>query len=118
MARRRRGRGEGTVYRRRDGRWEAAISLGNGRRKRIYGKTQRAVQDKKTAALNALREGLPLPGERLTVAQFLESWLREHVEHTVRPATFRSYQAKVQKHLIPALGRIALVKLTPRHVEK
>ena len=118
MTKKRRGTGEGTVYKRKDGRWEAAVSLGNGRRKSVYGHTQREVQEKKTALLNSLRQGLPLPGERLTVGEFLEAWLREHAQHTVRPATLRSYRAKVQNYLIPALGRISLVKLTPRHVEK
>ena len=113
----RRGPNEGSIYKRKDGRWEAAISLGNGKRKRLYGRTQREVQEKKVAALNSLREGLPLAGERLTVGRFLETWLREHAAHSVRPATLRSYQAKV-RNLIPALGGIALVKLTPRHVER
>lgn len=87
----RRGSGEGTLYKRQDGRWEAAISLGNGKRKRLYGKTQREVQEKKVAALNSLRQGLPLPGTRLTLGEFLEScWSRSStpsgLRHSARTA--------------------------------
>ena len=45
----RRGNGEGTITRRKDGRWEAryyAPTLNNGtKRKTIYGKTQAEVRD-------------------------------------------------------------------------
>ena len=45
----RRGRGEGTVYRRADGRWEAALGVG-GRRQRYVGPSQREVRTKLVAA--------------------------------------------------------------------
>ena len=34
-----RGHGEGTITQRKDGRWQAQISLGDGKRKTLYGKT-------------------------------------------------------------------------------
>ena len=46
----RRGQGEGSIYQRKDGRWVAELDLGweAGKRKRkpIYGKTRREVQEK------------------------------------------------------------------------
>jgi hypothetical protein len=45
----RRGRGEGTIRHRSDGRWEASVTLGVTR-KSFYGKTRREVTDRLRAA--------------------------------------------------------------------
>jgi integrase len=44
----RRGHGEGSICRRKDGRWTARIDLDyvNGKRKQIYGKTRKEVAEK------------------------------------------------------------------------
>ncbi|MGH2603508.1 MAG: hypothetical protein ACRDJ9_29505, partial [Dehalococcoidia bacterium] len=46
-----RGHGEGTIGQRKDGRWEARITLPDGKRRAIYGKTRRQVADKLVAEL-------------------------------------------------------------------
>ena len=50
MGQRRRGHGEGSVYKREDGVWCASVDLGvvNGKRKRkmVYGKTRKEVAEK------------------------------------------------------------------------
>ncbi len=74
---RRRGHGEGAVYRRKDGRWVATLELGwqDGTRKRkpFYGRTKREALDKLAAGKATLGRGLPLPDERQTVGQFLDA---------------------------------------------
>ncbi|MCG8626179.1 MAG: site-specific integrase, partial [Proteobacteria bacterium] len=49
----RRGHNEGTIYKRKDGRWCAQVSLGivNGKKKRksVYGKTRKEVSDRMRA---------------------------------------------------------------------
>jgi len=52
----RRANGEGGVYKRKDGRWEGRVSLGDGSRKSLFGKTQREILDK----LRALRKSQEL----------------------------------------------------------
>jgi integrase len=46
----RRGRGEGSIYRRKDGRWVAQYEVG-GKRRYIYGKTRKEVATKLTKAM-------------------------------------------------------------------
>jgi hypothetical protein len=46
MTQRRRGHHEGTIYQRADGRWVAAISLPDGKRRSLYGKTRQAVRER------------------------------------------------------------------------
>ena len=42
----RRANGEGTIYKRADGRWEGRITLDHGGRKALYGKTHQEVARK------------------------------------------------------------------------
>lgn len=114
---RRRGNNDGSIGHRPDGRWEARLSLSNGQRKSFYGATRRAVQVRLTAALAELAKGRrPVANERLTLGAFLESWLRDKVAPTVRPATARGYESKLRIHIIPSLGRTPLAKLTPQQI--
>jgi integrase len=68
-------------------------------------------------ALSSHQQGTPVASERQTVSQYLEHWL-EHVAKTqVRAKTYASYDWITTKHLVPGLGRTALVKLSPPQVQ-
>lgn len=54
---------------------------------------------------------------KLTVGEFLERWLVDHMRARVRPSTYHSYTNQVRRHLIPALGAHRLTKLLPLHIE-
>ncbi len=115
----RRGHGEGTIRRRQDGRWEAAITLEGRRRKSLYGKTRLEAQQKMVAALKARQDGLPIgTNDRQTVAQFLTRWLEETAKPRVRPKTYVSYEGHIRLHLVPVIGRVPLTKLSPDHVQR
>jgi integrase len=111
---------EGSIYRRKDGRWAASVDLGQAdgrrRRKAFYATTRQEVARKLQAAQRALADGLPLAGQRQTVGAFLETWL-SGVARRVRPKTFERYRQIVRLHLVPRLGRIPLAQLMPAHVE-
>lgn len=112
-----RGNGEGSIYKRADGRWEARISLEGGERKALYGKTRAEAARKLTDALKAVSRGEPLVRERETVGQFLDDWLENFAKAKIRPSTFASYAHYVRRHLIPGLGVVRLARLTPHQVE-
>ena len=44
-------------------------------------------------------------------------WLRDSVERTVRPSTYRSYAWVVRVHLTPGLGHLSLARPTPQQVQ-
>ena len=75
----RRGRGEGSIWQRQDGRWEARVDLGyiGGRRRRkaLYGATQREVREKLSHSLRDKEQGTLHSGPSETVEQLLASWL-------------------------------------------
>ena len=74
--RRTRGKGEGCISRRKDGRWEARISLGwDGAKRRVkvyYGKTRQEVQERLNGGLTDKGKGLLLREKGQTVEQFLK----------------------------------------------
>lgn len=111
MSRGRRGNGEGSIRKRTDGRWEAMVSLPDGRRKSLYGKTRNEVARKLAEVLRDISKGLPVPLERLTVAAFLTDWLSMK-QLDLRPSTYVNYETQIRRHILPAIGHLTLTKLT------
>ncbi len=117
----RRGRGEGNIVERADGRWMARVDLGwqdgKRRRKAYYGSTRAAVAAALTKSLRAVQQGATSLGdERQTIKQFLERWI-ENVRSSVRAKTHHSYAQLVRLHLVPGLGHLRLGRLQPEHVD-
>ena len=115
----RRGKGEGSVTRRPNGRWmgqaDAGWKDGKRLRKTIYGRTKREVQDKLREIVQRLGCGeAPIP-EQETVASYLQRWL-EDKKSEVRPRTYENYEQIVRNHLTPGLGRFRLARLGPSDV--
>src|SRR4051812_5426196 len=112
---RRRGRGEGSIVKRTDGRWMARVDLGwsDGKRqsKAIYGRTRRAVAGDLRKALKAAEDGTLVADERQTLADFLARWLQDVARPRVRPRTFVGYEAAIERHISPHLGRVRVAKL-------
>jgi integrase len=119
---RRRGSGEGNIYQRTDGRWAARLSLGyrDGKRDRrsLYGETRGEVADKLRLAIQAQRDGVLAAPSRLTVDQFLASWLEDVARVRLRPRTYCSYVQVVRLHVSPHLGRLPLRTLSPHALQK
>ncbi|MCL4553244.1 MAG: site-specific integrase, partial [Candidatus Marsarchaeota archaeon] len=119
----RRGRSEGSIRKRADGRWEARVCLGYEagklKRRSFYGATRQEVQRKMARAIVDLQKGLQLPSELLTVNAFLDQWLAECVHPpAVKPSTYTSYEGHVRLHIKPAIGRVRLSRLSPEQVQK
>ena len=118
--RQRRGHGEGSVFRRKDGRWVGCLDLGwsNGRRHRkcVYASTRREVVEKLDQAKGAAAAGLLMSAERQTVAQFLEWWINDHVPGRVATRTLPSYRQKVN-HIVRIVGHVRLTRLTSTQAE-
>jgi integrase len=119
-ASRRRGRGEGSIQKRPDGKWRATISLGIGpdgkrRRKDIYGATKAEVQRKLRAVQSANDAGKLPTTTRTTVAEYLEFWL-ENISK-VKASTKQRYRQLVTRYVNPVVGKTRLQQLTPIHID-
>lgn len=109
--------GDGTIYRRKDGRWCASVSLGNGRRKHFLNKDRDVVARQLRAALAEQDRGLPVTNGRDSVEQYLESWLAS-ARPALRERTWERYEQYVRLHVNPTLGRMRLDKLTPQQLQR
>ena len=112
-----RANGEGSIYKRGDGRWCATVTLDSGRRKAFYGDRREDVARKLAVALKARQDGLPVPAERQTVAQYLAGWL-ESTRPSLRPRTWIRYEEYVRLHAIPEVGKVSLSRLSPQHLQR
>jgi integrase len=112
----RRGHGEGTIYQRKDGRYEASLRLGEGKRRSFYGKTRKEVRDKLNEALRAHESGRLSAGSRLTVSAYLDQWLEDRVKPTVRATTYASYARNVRL-IASYIGSVRLDALRHTHIQ-
>ena len=112
-----RGNGDGSIYRRKsDGKWVGSITLENGNRKVIYGKTQKEVQEKMKVLLREQQQGLLVVSPNETVEQFLTQWVEDR-KPSVRIRTYERYEAFIRLHVVPVIGKIKMQQLNPQHIK-
>ncbi|CAA9428133.1 MAG: Integrase, partial [uncultured Rubrobacteraceae bacterium] len=115
----RRGNGEGSVYRRKDGLWvgQYKVQTSKGiKTKYIYSKTRKEAASKLAAAIAERNSGVVYDSEGLTVGDYLVEWLQS-VRGTVRERTWKRSEEVVRLHLVPALGKTRLDKLNALQVQ-
>jgi integrase len=123
MSRKRRGRGEGSIYyRATDETWVGSISLGHGpdgkrRRRVVYGKTKQEVQADLRRIQGEFDTGLLADVTKLKVGEYLDNWLEHTAKNKVRPTTHLRYDQLVRLHLKPAIGGVPLAKLRAYDVQ-
>ncbi|MEE1767535.1 tyrosine-type recombinase/integrase [Streptomyces sp. JV185] len=115
-----RANGEGTIYQRKDGRWEAAgyVLAADGTRKRVrvYGATRRETADKLAEKIADSNCGLPVATADSALGDYLTYWLGSVAVHRLRENTHTRYTACVRLHLIPGLGTKKVARLTAKDV--
>ena len=117
-------RGDGSIRLRKDGRWEGRFVV--GRDERGFPVTKNVLARTKSecaAKLKELRERLETPAPEptrpgITLGAWLDRWYQEYKKANLRPNTQMSYERRIYQHIIPALGRIPLDKLTARDIQQ
>ena len=120
----RRGKNEGSVYRRKDGKWVGQVTVGyrpdNGKpvRKYTYADTREEAAHwvAVTLATNVETENHILP-EDLILKDFLHKWLTMFKAHEVSSRTMELYYYSERMHIVPALGNAPLDSLTPVKIQ-
>ncbi len=112
----RRANGEGSIHQRKDGRWQASLSLPTGKRQHFLGKTWEEAHAKLTVAKKNLMDGRPTSTERQTVLQYLRRWL-DDTGPSRKPRTNTRYRELVELHVLPHIGRVLLSKLGPQDLQ-
>jgi integrase len=112
----RRVKGEGSVYRRKDGRCIGEYEDANGRKRYISGKTKAEVRRKLRKLLADRDEGIAYDSENLTVGGYLDKWL-DAVKGSVRRRTWQRHEEVVRLHLKPTIGSVRLDRLNALQVQ-
>ena len=115
--------GEGSVFLRKDGRWEGRIVVGyhdngNPKTKNVTAKTQAECKEK----LQVLKEKCGRTTDRLKpdmpFGDWIDFWYQNFSKPKIRPTTQECYENRIYNHIIPEIGKIPLCKLTQNDLQQ
>lgn len=113
-----RANGEGSVYRRKDGRVVGEWVDATGQTRYMTSKTKTKAE-MKAAVRKALEDrdnGVAYDAENLTVEMYIERWL-ESTQDTVGLRTYQRSESSAHLHIVPTLGKVKLEKLTAMQLD-
>lgn len=119
----RRGKGEGSIFKRKDGRWCGFITVGydekgNKKKKFFYGRTRQEVADKIRKALNEIEQGFDVDSSKITLSEWLKIWLWTYKRNQIKISTFESYETIIRVHIVPQIGNLKLKDIRPEHLKQ
>ena len=114
----RRAKGEGTIFKEgTSGYWCAEITLPDGSRRRKRSKRQQVVRDWLLKQRQYLKKNIFLPAEKIRFSIFLDRFLEDVAEPTLKPKTVSAYRWLINSHIKPNLGYLTLNDLRPDHLQ-
>lgn len=114
MAKRRLNR-EGTIYPRKNGTFQAQITI-DDQRFSFTGQTQQECQQWIKQVVEKERRGQSYQASQTTYKEFLNNWLAGK-RSTLKPASHKQYTQIARDYILPALGKIKLDDLRPDHIQ-
>lgn len=97
----RRPSGDGMVRKRDDGRWEGRIVVGHKANgdpifRHVYAKTQKALTEKLHQSIECYQDVELTEDSRMTLGEWLDRWLAEYKDGTIRPGTLEGYRNYIE----------------------
>jgi len=122
MARKKqKGNGSGTVYPRKNKEdkvigYRGSYFAPDGKRRYVSAKNKGDAERALRQAMTDAERGLVFEAGTVTVEDYLNRWLVDSVQDTVRNTTFERHEQITRTHIVPEIGRVKLRALTPAHV--
>jgi integrase len=119
-----RGHGEGTIRKHKNGKWEARLSIGydpmTGKLKQVskYFKTRKEGQDWLIENQHNINTGRFIEPDKLTLGDWVKRWLTVYVKPGIRPTSYANYVDAANLHIIPALGHIPIQSLRTNNIQE
>ncbi|GGZ42445.1 tyrosine-type recombinase/integrase [Streptomyces rubiginosohelvolus] len=114
--------GAGSIWRRKDGRYEARVYVpqpdGTRKRKTVYGSTWDECDTKRQELVLRDRQGVPTPTRSAKLSEWLPYWLEEFVRDDRKKTTYAKYETHVRRYLIPHIGSKRLETLGAADVRR
>lgn len=116
MARKIRGKKEGSLHQRPNGNWRAQLSL-NGKRISKGFKSKAEAQDWLRNIQVEIGHGYDYQAGKITLGEYLPRWL-ENSKATLRPTTAHQYELIMRKHILPHLAAVKMREIRLDNIEK
>lgn len=103
--------------------WEGTVSVGHdpatGKliRQTFSGKTQKEVRQKMAEAIAAVDNNTYQAPSKLTVSQWMTTWLETYCKNSVKPLTYSSYEATIRNHIAGTIGNMRLKDVDGSHIQ-
>ena len=119
MANKRRDKGDGSVYQKKDGSWVAQMAVPNkSTRKFFYGKSESEVKKKLKQFQNEIIKNGYTEIKNITVREYMEDWLYSVKKNELKPKTFDSIELTLNHQICPYIGDIQIGSLTSNDVQQ
>jgi integrase len=108
------------ITKRKDGRWMGRYTVQTPtgtKRKPVYGRTYKEAEKKLAVAMGDAARGIVYDDENQTVGEYITQWLSDSAKHAVKATSYRAYESQIRNHIVPALGKVKLSRLTPAHLQ-
>src|SRR5688572_20801311 len=115
---------KGSIKKRSENSYTLILDVGNhpetGKRQQkwitVHG-TKKQAQEELNRRLGEVQDGSFVEPTKLTVAAYLDQWLKNYAEIHVSGKTLERYRSITKHHLIPAFGHFRLTQLRPLHIQ-
>lgn len=64
-----------------------------------------------------VKNGKYLKGEKITLNDFTNTWLKDYAKQQLQKTTFAAYKEMLDQKIIPALGHLKLSRIQPMHLQ-
>ena len=119
----RRPSGDGLVRKRSDGRWEGRIVVGHREDgapifRSVFARTQKEVMRKLHNQIETYRDVELTEESNMTLGAWLDKWLDDYMELTIRESTMDSYKTMTKYYIKPYLGDEKIGSVTTADIQK
>ena len=119
----RRPSGDGMVRKKEDGRWEGRIVVGHKQNgepifRYVSGRTQKELLSKLHQSIETYQDVELTEDSRMTLDEWLDHWLDEYKEGTIRPSTMYGYRQYAKHYIKPILGDKVISRITSTDIQR
>jgi integrase len=115
----------GCIYKRGENHYAVVISLGydaeTGKRRQHWVTVHGTRADAEQRLLSLLGQAGPTKSKKSygnSLGEFIEIWLRDYAQINLASRTYEGYESKLRCHIVPALGKIKLIRLQPSQIQQ
>lgn len=76
------------------------------------------AKNRRAELIHQLNKGNYIKPAKTTLAEYLERWLEDYCKPNVAPQTAQTYDFFIHKQIIPSIGKIPLVSLSPERIQR